>query len=109
MKLLTKEIKEKLPELYSQEGVPLEEQQIIVKFFTPDGGATWYAVEGSEQEDGNWIFFGYVDLGVGFPELGYFTLNELQGIRGVLGLPIERDKHFGYSHTLAEVMQKHEG
>ena len=28
------------------------------------------------------------------PELGYFSLEELKGIRGHLGLPVERDRHF---------------
>ena len=37
-------------------------------------------------------FFGFV---VGhFPELGYFSLSELQSVRGPWGLPIERDLHF---------------
>ena len=38
------------------------------------------------------LFFGYVD-GV-FPELGYFTLSELEAIRGQFGLPLERDRFF---------------
>ena len=49
---------------------------------------TWYATE----FDGDDAFFGYV---VGdFPELGYFSLSELQQIRGYLGLPVERDRFF---------------
>jgi Protein of unknown function (DUF2958) len=59
-----------------------------VKFFTPDGQWTWYASE----FDGADRFFGFV---VGFePELGYFSLAELKGIRGGLGLPVERDRWF---------------
>lgn len=37
-------------------------------------------------------FFGWVDGP--FPELGYFSLDEMQGLRSH-GLPIERDLHFG--------------
>jgi len=40
-----------------------------------------------------------------FPELGYFSLSELQSVKGPLGLGIERDKFFG-KHTLAEVTEK---
>ena len=31
---------------------------------------------------------------MGGPELGYVSLVELAGVRGKLGLPIERDLHF---------------
>jgi hypothetical protein len=36
-------------------------------------------------------------------ELGAFSLDELQGSRGRLGLGVERDLHFG-DHTLREVI-----
>lgn len=89
MKLLTAEIREKLPPLYSQENNA--DPTIWVKFFTPDSSWTWYATEGG-VEGRDFLFFGYV---VGFePEWGYFALSELQSIRGKLGLPIERDRHF---------------
>ena len=84
MKLLTKEIRKKLPPLYSQEE---KGQKAIahVKFFTPDSSWTWYATE----FDGEDTFFGLVDGHV--MELGYFSLAELQTVRGPMGLPIERD------------------
>ncbi len=43
--------------------------------------------------DGTDIFFGLVD---GFvAELGYFSLSELESVRGPFGVPaIERDVHF---------------
>ena len=56
MKLLTKEILEKLPKLYTQEEKGLE-AVAIVKFFTPDSNWTWYATE----FDGDDLFFGLVD------------------------------------------------
>jgi hypothetical protein len=34
------------------------------------------------------------------PELGYVSLSELAGVRGHLGLPIERDKFFEATQTL---------
>lgn len=59
-----------------------------VKYFTPDSSWTWYATE----FDGQDTFFGLVQ---GLEEeLGYFSLAELQQVRGPLGLPIERDLHF---------------
>ena len=89
MKLLTKEILKKLPPLYSQENNP--DPTVWVKFFDPTGSWTWYATEGS-QEDDDFIFFGLVD---GFEEeLGNFSLKELESVKGKFGLGIERDMYF---------------
>ena len=95
MKLLTQEIRKKLPPLYSQEDKG-SEAIAYLKMFVPDGQFTWYATE----YDGDDTFFGLVD---GFEkELGYFSLSELQSVRGRLGLPIERDLYFK-PKTLAEI------
>jgi len=100
MMLLTKEIKEKLPKLGSMDGKDPATVKIIVKFFSPWTGWSWYAYEGEEVEGGDWIFFGLVR---GFEnELGEFSLKELEEAkRGDLPL-VERDRFFGYEHTLAE-------
>lgn len=99
MKLLTEEIKAALPALYSQDGKGYE-ATAQVKFFTPDGGWTWYATE----FDGDDTFFGLV---VGLEtELGYFSLQELSSVRGHLGLPIERDLYFTPA-TLRECKEQH--
>ncbi len=81
MKLLTKENLKKLPKIDKGDGTA------YVKFFTPDANWTWYCCEYNSEEE---LFFGLVD---GFEkEIGYFSLSELQSIRGGLGLPIERDR-----------------
>lgn len=64
----------------------------VAKLFTPDAGATWLLTE-LDHEDPT-IAFGLCDLGLGFPELGYVSIEELEQVRGPLGLPIERDKYF---------------
>jgi len=96
MKLLTKEIRERLPAM----GATAEEKDptIQVKFFTPDSNWTWYAYE-FDSED---IFFGYVK-GI-FNELGTFSLKELEETRGPMGLHIERDRYFKPC-PLSEVMK----
>lgn len=63
----------------------------IVKFFLPIGAATWLATELGEDGD---TLFGLADLGVGSPELGSFSLSELESIRLFGGIGIERDFHF---------------
>lgn len=90
MELLTAELREQLPPLYATDKTDTAEKLIVTKFFFPAGVWTWFAVEG-EQKTNDFIFFGYV---VGdFPEWGYFSLNELEGIN-INGLRIERDLHF---------------
>jgi len=96
MKLLTQEIRRKLPPLYAPDGKG-GKAIAYVKFFTPDSSWTWWAIESEpiKDENGNEVdfhFFGLVD-GY-FKELGYFAISELESARGPLGLPIERDMYF---------------
>ena len=87
MKLMTKEIETKLPKLYTNEKKKPEDTPVVVKFFHPFSKWVWYATEGERQENGDWLFFGWVHGD--FPELGYFSLAELQTVR-VMGLGIKR-------------------
>ena len=72
----------------------------VVKLFTPDARATWLITEISA--DDNTIAFGLCDLGVGMPELGYVSLTDLDGIRGPLGLRIEKDVFFQPTKRISE-------
>lgn len=84
--LLTDDIRRTLPPLYATEND--DDPLVHAKFFTPDGQWTWYAIE----FDGDDTFYGFVK---GLEdELGYFSLRELQEVRGKLGLPVERDLSF---------------
>lgn len=86
-RLLPDEIAATLPPLYATEK---EADPIVrVKFFTPDSSWTWYVTEFDPVER---RCFGLV---IGLErESGYFLLDELEAVRGPLGLPIERDLHF---------------
>ena len=108
MKLLTKEIIERLPKLGTHSEKKAEDVKIVVKFFDPTGSWSWYCSEGEQREDGDWEFFGLVR---GFEvEYGSFCLSELErakdGMKGIRALPIERDMPFGFEHTLAEAYAK---
>lgn len=70
----------------------------VVKLFTPDGACTWLLTE-LDPEDPD-IAFGLCDLGMQCPELGSVRLSELAAIRGPLGLPVERDRHWTADKTL---------
>jgi hypothetical protein len=85
MKLLTKEVLEKLPPLYSQENV--KDPMVQVKFFHPSSSWTWYAIEYDPKEK---LFFGWSPED---NELGYASYDELASVK-VRGLGIERDMHF---------------
>lgn len=102
MKLLTEEIKQKLPKLGVMDGKDPATVPIVVKFFSPYSGWTWFATEGEEVEGGDWEFFGMVH---GFEkELGYFRLSELEEAKkGDLPL-VERDRFYGFDHKLSEVL-----
>lgn len=85
--LLPDDIRKQLPPLYSQDGKG-GKAIAYARFFTPDSNWSWNITE----FDGEDMFFGLVE---GFEkELGYFSLSELQSVKGPLGLPIERDLHF---------------
>jgi hypothetical protein len=69
----------------------------VVKLFTPDAQCTWLLTELGLDD----IAFGLCDLGLGSPELGYVSLVELASVRGKLGLPVERDRHFEAEKTIS--------
>lgn len=95
MKLITKELENKFAKspLHSTEGQG-KNAKVIVKYFYPYGAGTWLVVEAEKQDDGDYLFFGYADLGYGY-EGGYFTLSQLQSIAKLnrYGLGVERDLH----------------
>lgn len=62
----------------------------VVRFFNPVGSATWLATEIDEDD----ILFGLADLGFGCPELGSFSLAELESVELPWGLRIARDIAF---------------
>ena len=87
--MLTKEIERKLPKLYGTEKIPLRDKVAQVKYFVPWGSWSWYGIEYDPSER---LFYGYVDGD--YPEYGYFSLDELESVKGPFGLKIERDYHF---------------
>ena len=87
---MTKQLEKRFAQVGSQE----EEKDplVIAKFFNPTGAGTWYATEYDPESR---TFFGYVSIfGDWNDEWGYFSLEELESIRGAFGLGIERDLHF---------------
>ena len=96
--LIPKEIWGTLPDLYAS--TDTVDPLCKVKLFTPDASWTWYIIELSK--DDNSTCYGYVQ---GMEsELGYFSLAEIENVRGTLGLPVERDLSFKPT-WLSQVME----
>ena len=89
----------KMPGIRSQEDV--DDPLCQVKYFHPLSYWTWYGIEYGPTER---IFFGFV--AGDYPELGYFSLEELKSVR-VGGLGIERDLYFK-PQLLSEIEKVHE-
>jgi hypothetical protein len=86
--LIPEFILENIPDLYETERSINPICQI--KLFTPDAQWTWYIIEFSKEDKST--CYGYVQ---GFEsELGYFSLMEIEEVRGALGLKVERDISF---------------
>ena len=104
MKLITDSLTEKLLANGRAQRAAIDKDQPaldfkpVVKLFTPDAQCTWLLTE--LDPDGG-LAFGLCDLGLGSPELGYVSLAELATVRGKLGLPVERDRHFAASKTIS--------
>ncbi|MER9177786.1 DUF2958 domain-containing protein [Mesorhizobium sp. M0955] len=104
MQILTQDLREKLLANGRQQQ-PLRgtdgeiDFMPVVKLFTPDAGATWLLTE-IDPDDPD-IAFGLCDLGLGCPEIGNVSLTELASVRGRLGLPVERDRHFKPDRALS--------
>lgn len=97
MILLTPELRERLLANGRRRGL---DHVPAVKFFNPLGIGTWLATELDEDGD---TLFGLADLG--YPELGSFSLAEMQDIELPLGMGIERDILFGGEYPLSVYVQ----
>lgn len=99
VKLLPVALAKTLPPLYAQEKKGME-AVVGVKFFLES--FTWYATEYSPEEG---VFFGFVISSL-CPdgEAGYFSLDELESVRGRFG-GVERDLYWE-PKTLSEVLER---
>ena len=100
MKLMTKSIQSSIPKLGEQESLG-EEAVIHVKFFDPCGSAIWYVTEYFPEEQ---IFHGYV-TGLDFDQWENFSLIELEALKRLLRLGIERDLHLD-ERPISEILNK---
>jgi hypothetical protein len=71
----------------------------VVKLFTPDAGAVWF-LTGLLPSDPD-IAFGLCNAGLGYPELGYVRVSELEALRGSWGPLVERDLRFKATKPLS--------
>ena len=96
MDLLTPELRE---QLIANGRTPDTDRIPACKFFNPAGTGTWLITHADPDEPDR--LFGLADLGMGFPELGFVSLAELQSFEGPFGLGIERDLFFEPRHPIS--------
>lgn len=103
MELLTTDLRHQLSAnwIAGQENAEIGQAELeyapVLKLFAPWAQATWLLTELNEETG---ILFGLCDLGLGCAELGYVSLQELEELRGPVGLTIERDLHWTPKATL---------
>ena len=96
--LIPQNLLNQIPDLYETERTI--NPTCHIKIFTPDSIFTWYIIEVSKED--KHTCYGFVK---GFEsELGYFSLKELETIKGSLGLRVERD--ISFSPTALEIIRK---
>jgi hypothetical protein len=110
MKMLTKEIEKRIPGIGETSGDAPEpwngenvgdKARVHVKFFSPWTGWTWYATEYDPVER---RFFGYIKGD--YPEYGYFSLDELESVEMMPGVPaVERDMYWNWKTTIDKVVE----
>lgn len=93
MKLLTKEILDKTVDLLEDDGRDDYKRNVTAKFFDPTGSFTWYLLE-IDKNDKDTCFGLVTSQYEPTGELGYFTISELESIKGPFGLGVERDINF---------------
>ena len=102
MELMTEELRAELLGNWDQ---PDSETSPALKIFNPAGAATWliHSMDPKNED----ILFGLCDLGMGFPELGYVSLSELQEVRIPLpAMPGVTQEHLGLERDLYFEPQK---
>ena len=93
-----------------------DSETVVVKYFDPQGAATWYVTSGQPMKDGDltddindaddWRLYGFATMGDDrCAEFGYSLLSDLQSYRGPFQLGIERDLGFG-EHSVKECARR---
>jgi hypothetical protein len=99
--LLTKQLINQFPKRYETDGLPKDQIPIIAKFFTPWSNWSWYATEFCPIDQ---LFFGFCHLGFDdCAELGYFSLLDLQSLRGPFGFRVERENKNQIRHSASAI------
>jgi hypothetical protein len=108
MQLITKQIRKQLEANYLEtQAAETSERNFdprpVVKLFNPCGSQTWLI---TEIEPGTNYAFGLCDMGMGSPELGYVSIDELAALKLPFNMGIERDIHFEANMTISEYAEQ---
>lgn len=117
MELLPEHLRASLPPLKSQEHLEPGDRIVYANYFIPGITYAWFVTEGEEQ-DGNFVFFGYI-INQDGEEWNHFPLRELEEVNekveelkdvmDMTGLSVERVPNFkptSFKGALAGYRQK---
>ena len=105
--LLTRAIRRKLEANYAAAQSDKTDLRPVVKFFHAYGAATWLI----QDIDPDGRMYGLCDLGMGYPELGYVDLQEMEDLRATINgrkfafQAIERDTSWTPEKSTLEYAQ----
>ena len=102
MKLITKEIQNKIANMYDTADLQDNQKRVYVRFFSTLNNSSFYAVEyDKETKD----FFGFFKSSNPMDsELTYMNLNHMNELNSkTMGLAYERDLHWDDTTTLDKV------
>lgn len=99
-RLITPEILASAPKLYANERKARNDVPVVAKFFNPCGPGTWYMTEYDPVER---RAFGLCVIYE--PELGYFSIDDLESVELEWGQGIERDEFWHGSLADAERLE----
>jgi hypothetical protein len=99
MQLLNAQILQSLPRLNANGG---EDPMVHLKYYGPDSAMIWFACEG-QPERGGCRFWG-IRIDPNESHWTYFTLRELEDIRGPEGERVRRDETFA-PRPLSQLME----
>ena len=106
--IINKTIEKELSQhpLWSQEEKGLD-AEVFVSYYADWTHAVWYITEADQNEEGDWLMYGFSTLGLGQEwDWGYVKLSDLREINGPYGKKIERDPNIEKGVTVRSLLSE---
>lgn len=101
MELILQSVLKKLPPLYSTKNTSSDKVKVPIHLFSPWGSFDCYIFEYDPAER---VARAFIKMG-GQEEIGLVSIDELESVRGPLGLKIERSVHWDANTKLSKYIE----